>query len=180
MLVGRRNKGRHSQNITHYGEVIMSTTASQITTHDCLLNPLFRYRSKKTSKLRVTGLCVGNSPVTGEFPAQRTSNAEMFPFGDAIMLNQDLNWTDMTPSCRSCPFQADDKTKADLSTIWLYEWTCENVIIIFWENEFETKMSSVAGNSVCSGVTPANVKIQAHYQRYPINWQLKLPCVTNW
>ena len=31
---------------------------------------------KKTSKLRVTGLCEGNSPVTGEFPTQRTSNAE--------------------------------------------------------------------------------------------------------
>ena len=35
-----------------------------------------RRRSKKTSKLRVTGLCVGNSPVTGEFPTQRASNAE--------------------------------------------------------------------------------------------------------
>ena len=44
--------------------------------HDCLLNHLFRHRSKKTSKLRVTGLCAGNSPVTGEFPAQRASNAE--------------------------------------------------------------------------------------------------------
>ena len=44
--------------------------------HDCLLNLLFRRRSKKTSKLRVTGLCAGNSPVTGEFPAQRVSNAE--------------------------------------------------------------------------------------------------------
>ena len=43
---------------------------------DCLLNRLFRRRSKKTSKLRVTGLCVGNSPVTGEFPAQMASNAE--------------------------------------------------------------------------------------------------------
>ena len=31
---------------------------------------------KKTSKLRVTGLCAGNSPVTGEFPAQMASNAE--------------------------------------------------------------------------------------------------------
>ena len=30
----------------------------------------------KTSKLRVTGLCVGNSPVTEEFPAQMASNAE--------------------------------------------------------------------------------------------------------
>ena len=30
----------------------------------------------RTSKLRVTGLCEGNSPVTGEFPAQIASNAE--------------------------------------------------------------------------------------------------------
>ena len=44
--------------------------------HDYLLNRLFRHRSKKTSKLRVAGFCAGNSPVTGEFPAQRASNAE--------------------------------------------------------------------------------------------------------
>ena len=44
--------------------------------HDCLLNRLFRRRSKKTSKLRVTGFCASNSPVTGEFPAQIASNAE--------------------------------------------------------------------------------------------------------
>ena len=44
--------------------------------HECLLNRLFIRRSRKTSKLRVTGLCEGNSPVNGEFPAQRASNAE--------------------------------------------------------------------------------------------------------
>ena len=44
--------------------------------HDCLLNRLFRHRSKKTSKFRTTGLCAGNSPGTGEFPAQRASYAE--------------------------------------------------------------------------------------------------------
>ena len=44
--------------------------------YDCLPNRLFRRRSKETWKLRVTGLCVRNSPVTGEFPAQRASNAE--------------------------------------------------------------------------------------------------------
>ena len=43
--------------------------------HHRLLNGLFERRSKKTSKLRVTGLCAGNSPVTGEFPAQMASNA---------------------------------------------------------------------------------------------------------
>ena len=33
-------------------------------------------KSKKTLKLRVTGLCAGNSPVTGELSAQRAINAD--------------------------------------------------------------------------------------------------------
>ena len=45
----------------HYGR----DSVSNHQPHDCLLNRLFRHRSKKTSKLRVTGLCVGNSPGTG-------------------------------------------------------------------------------------------------------------------
>ena len=44
--------------------------------HDCLLNRLFRRKSKKTSKLRVTGLFAENSLVTGEFTAQKASNEE--------------------------------------------------------------------------------------------------------
>ena len=43
--------------------------------YDCLLNCLFICRSKKTSKFCVTWLCVGNSPVTEEFPTQRASKA---------------------------------------------------------------------------------------------------------
>ena len=43
---------------------------------DYLFNGLCRWGSKKTSKRRGTGLCEGNSPVTGEFPSQRASNAE--------------------------------------------------------------------------------------------------------
>ena len=35
--------------------------------------------------LRVTGPCVENSPVTGEVPAQRASNAETFQFDDVVM-----------------------------------------------------------------------------------------------
>ena len=53
--------------------------------NDCLLNRLFRRRSKKTPKLRVTGFCAGNSPVMGEFPAQRSSNTENVSFDDTIM-----------------------------------------------------------------------------------------------
>ena len=61
----------------HCYNVIMGAMASQITslTSVCSAICLMR-RSKKTSKLRVTGPCVGNSPVTGEFPAHRTSNAK--------------------------------------------------------------------------------------------------------
>ena len=44
--------------------------------HLCLLNCLFRRRSKKTPKLRVTGLCAWNSPVIGKFPAKMACNAE--------------------------------------------------------------------------------------------------------
>ena len=43
---------------------------------ECLLRRWIRRTPKKTSKLRVTGLCVGNSPETGEFPAQMASYAE--------------------------------------------------------------------------------------------------------
>ena len=42
----------------------------------CLFSRLFRRKSKITSKVRVTGLSAGNSPVTGEFTAQMASNAE--------------------------------------------------------------------------------------------------------
>ena len=53
----------------HYNDVIMGTDGvSNHQPHDCLLNRLGMRKSKKTSKLRVTGLCEGNSPVTGKFP----------------------------------------------------------------------------------------------------------------
>ena len=56
--------------------------------HDCLPNCLFRCRSKKTSKVHVTGLCEGNSLVTSEFPSQRPVMRKMFPFDDVIMKAQ--------------------------------------------------------------------------------------------
>ena len=49
---------RHSLQRRHNGRASVSNHQP----HDCLLNRLFRRRSKKTSKLRVTGLCAGNSP----------------------------------------------------------------------------------------------------------------------
>ena len=47
--------------------------------------PFIQTQIKKTSKLRVTGLCAGNSPGTGEFPAQMASDAENVSIDDVIM-----------------------------------------------------------------------------------------------
>ena len=54
----------------------MGAMASQITSLTLGYSNVYSGSLKKTSKLRVTGLCWGNSPVTGEFPAQMASNAE--------------------------------------------------------------------------------------------------------
>ena len=72
----------------HIGWYLKGKVAGHITNHqrlDCVLNPLFRRRSKKASKLRVTGLCVGNSRGTGEFPHKGPVTRIISPFDDAIM-----------------------------------------------------------------------------------------------
>ena len=74
--------------------------------HDCLLNRLFRRRSKKTSKLRVTGLCAGNSPGTGEFPAQMSSYAENV----SIWWRHHVDWWNFH-------LYSDDKTSQNISVI---------------------------------------------------------------
>ena len=53
--------------------------------HGCLLNCLFRHRSEKTSKLRVTGLCAWNSPGPVNSPHKGPVTRKMFPFDDVIM-----------------------------------------------------------------------------------------------
>ena len=58
----------------------------------CLLNRLFRRRSKKTPKLRVNGLCVGNSPGPVNSPHKGPVTRKMFPFDDVIMLYATEPW----------------------------------------------------------------------------------------
>ena len=62
----------------HYIDIIMSAMPSQITSITIVYSTVYSgaVKKKTLSKLRVTGLCAGNSPVAGEFPAQRDSNAE--------------------------------------------------------------------------------------------------------
>ena len=80
--------------------------------HDCLLNRLFKRRSKKTSQLRVTGLCAGTSPGTGEFPTQMAIHAENVSiWWRHHGLSRILGWyySGRLSSCPLCKF---------LSTIW--------------------------------------------------------------
>ena len=53
--------------------------------HGCLLNRLFRRISKKTSKLRVSGRCVGKSPGPVNSPHKGPITRKMLPFDDVIM-----------------------------------------------------------------------------------------------
>ena len=97
----------------HYDDVIMGGIASQITSLTIVYsNRLFRRRSKKTSKLRVTGLCAGNSLGTGEFPAQMTSYVE----------NVSIWWRHHA-ICR-CP-----------STKYRAEFTNDNFAQYFWSDD---------------------------------------------
>ena len=77
---------------------------------NCLLDRLFRRRSKKRSKLRVTGLCDGNPPVTGGFPSQRASNMKMSPW-----TRPGYSWAHHQPrpgfNIKNVPFQVSQIAK---------------------------------------------------------------------
>ena len=62
--------------IYHNNDVIMNAMASQITGVSIVYPTVCLGADHKKSKLCVTGLFKGNSPVTDEFPTQRVSNAE--------------------------------------------------------------------------------------------------------
>ena len=67
----------------HYSDVIRSTMAFQITSLTIVYPTVYsRRRSKKTSKLRVTVLCVGNSPVNS--PHKGPVARKMFHYDDVI------------------------------------------------------------------------------------------------
>ena len=95
--------------IWHYSYVILGSIAfKKNQPHDCLLKRLFRRRSKKTSKLPATGLCAGNSPDTGEFSAQRASNAENVSIWwrhHVSSTNQGNNTTDSSSWAHDIPIQ---------------------------------------------------------------------------
>ena len=70
----------------HYIDAIMTTMASQITSLAVVYwIVIYAYIKKKISKLRVTGLCAGNSPGPVNSPHKGPVTQKMFPFDDVII-----------------------------------------------------------------------------------------------
>ena len=73
----------------------MTTVASQITSLTIVYLTVYSDADqRKTSKLRITGLCAGNSPGPVNSPHKWPVTREMFPFDDVIMKYGQLLTTD--------------------------------------------------------------------------------------
>ena len=106
---------------------------------ECLLSRLIRRRSKKTSKLRVTGFCAGNSPETGEFAAQRARNAENVSIWwrhRGVMDNLKRHDANITPLWSCIIWQYLRKIQEPDFTIGLHIWRMyanPHLLKEFWE-----------------------------------------------
>ena len=70
----------------HYSDVIKGAIASQITSLPIVYLIVYSGTSQmKISKLRVTGLCAGNSPSPVNSPHKGPVTRKMFPLDDVIM-----------------------------------------------------------------------------------------------
>ena len=110
----------------HYSDIIMSAVASQTAGVSTVCSSVCSGTDKKkTSKLRVTGFCEENSPVTGELPWQKVSNAENASIwwrhhAYSTFLSSVLKQRTSTSSF-SCP-----------QTVHLYDWTSNNWTLLWF------------------------------------------------
>ena len=65
-----------SRTVPRYRDITMSAMVSQITNLTIVYSVVYYGVDKKKPYLHITGLCEGNPPATGEFPAQRAGGAE--------------------------------------------------------------------------------------------------------
>ena len=113
--------------MNHYSDVLMGAMASH----------LFRRRSKKTSKLRVTGLCAGNSPMTGEFPTQMASNAK----------NVSIWWRHHGSGVT---FVGNIKQSANCGHILWYRWLNATNLLLQWASNGVTTLLHYAIAVCCA------------------------------
>ena len=76
----------HCNSVVHYDDVVMGTMASQITSLMIVYSTVYSTADqRKHQSSALLAFFAGNSPWTGEFPAQRASNAENVSIYDVIM-----------------------------------------------------------------------------------------------
>ena len=132
----------------HHGYDGLSTHQS----YDCLLNRVFRRRSKKTSKPRGTGLCEGESRLPVNSPHKGPVTRKMFPFDDVIM-----------SACVKCCVILDRlKTKAGLNFVKTNKNDTPRPSAT--DNLYTTRIWTHFNNSICSLHTSVAYKL-FHYSR---------------
>ena len=132
---------------------------------DCLLNRVFRHRSKKTSKLRITGLCEGNSLVNS--PHKGPVTRKMFPFDDIIMPCIRRSWGHFTNDfciiiqiqwkigfkC-NCTMGYHITTKFEMITLQQLRWQQNEISIAIelqWQNSLNRAITVLVNVLVLNG-----------------------------
>ena len=132
--------------------------------HECLLNCKFRHRSKKTSELRVTGVCAGNSPVNSPYKGPVTR--KMFPFVDVMggadfVMNKLTSGTDLLDGSEG-PFS--------LTFFWHYlNW----MKILFYSSKFKymtTKNVCMTPDMLSVSLMTSTAALQWHVLKSVMIW----------
>ena len=129
----------------------------------------------KTSKLRVTGLCVGNSPLTGEFPAQIASNAENVSIwwrhhDYNSLIETSTKWPKKNLQMRftwrafSPTFEEDISRIHFLKTSYVFDYT---ELFPWW-----SKGQSISIGS-CNGLEPINLQANHWTNNGSIQWRFQ-------
>ena len=79
-------------NSSHHGDVIMSAMASQITSLTMVCSTVYSGANQRKHQSSASLAFVQGIHRDRWIPAQKASNAEMFPFDDVIMLNPIMTW----------------------------------------------------------------------------------------
>ena len=115
----------------------MGAVASQITSLSIVYSIVYsKRRSKKTPKLRVTGLCAGNHRSSVNSPHKGTVTRKMFPFDDVVMTI--CSWSKLSRYFgyrqvhAISNHQASPKHRMFLRVggVWIRRSTCSNIYLL--------------------------------------------------
>ena len=156
----------------------MSAMASQITGVSIVYsNVCSCTASKEISKLCVTGLCEENSPVTGEFPAQRASNGKCFQLMRSSWIYKLVLWcSHHVEACHFCgileccitnllEFFVNVRSCFDNGFL-----TIELRFICTFHNLIYERRPNIISSHQISRLLSRGISVSTVYQDYLVNW----------